>query len=172
MSDDQKVDGSNIARMMIGGSLVILGLLVAFGWVMHSVIATPTERGQFGDQFGAINALFSGLAFLGLILTIAFQTHGLRLQSRDLRLQTEALRLQIKEFSEQKEEMKRSADAQSMANILSRRRMEIDALKVEIEFLNAKMQTSPNPSQTVRNAHDKALELIGKMKNLTESPLL
>lgn len=31
-------------------------------------------QGQFGDKFGAINALFSGLAFAGVIFTIIIQT--------------------------------------------------------------------------------------------------
>ena len=31
------------------------------------------KRGQFGDMFGAVNALFSGLAFAGLIITLILQ---------------------------------------------------------------------------------------------------
>lgn len=67
-------------------------------------------RGQFGDKFGAVNALFSGLAFAGIILTIYFQrkdlvaTHAsMRSERFDntffqlLRLQSEiALRVSIK----------------------------------------------------------------------------
>lgn len=41
--------------------------------------------GTFGDQFGAVNALFSGLAFLGLIYTIKQQSEDLRLQKEELR---------------------------------------------------------------------------------------
>lgn len=37
-------------------------------------------RGQFGDLFGSVNALFSGLAFAGLIITIIQQRHDLQLQ--------------------------------------------------------------------------------------------
>lgn len=29
-----------------------------------------TERAQFGDMFGAVSALFSGLAFAGILFTI------------------------------------------------------------------------------------------------------
>ena len=32
-----------------------------------------SNRGTFGDLFGAVNALFSGLAFAGLIYTIVLQ---------------------------------------------------------------------------------------------------
>ena len=36
-------------------------------------IGDSEKQGQFGDQFGAVNALFSGLAFAGLIFTIILQ---------------------------------------------------------------------------------------------------
>jgi hypothetical protein len=60
-------------------TLVILMLLFAGdnqnGWA---------HRGQFGDMFGAVNALFSGLAFGGIILTIILQKEELRLQRKEL----------------------------------------------------------------------------------------
>ena len=33
----------------------------------------PDVRGTFGDMFGAVYALFSGLAFTGLIVTLIMQ---------------------------------------------------------------------------------------------------
>lgn len=164
MGADQKVDGSNIAKVMLGGSVVIMAVLVVFGWVMQLVISNPSERGQFGDQFGAINALFSGLAFLGLILTIAFQTHGLRLQSRDLRLQTEALRLQIKEFSEQKEEMKRSAEAQEMANKLKALELWSSTRKMLIDIAIKNAENEPTGGQR-RSELKKVEERVRKMED-------
>ena len=65
------------------------------------------ERGTFGDQFGAVNALFSGLAFVGLIYTIILQRHDLKLQRRDLRLQREELALTRKEMEEQTAEFEK-----------------------------------------------------------------
>lgn len=65
------------------------------------------ERGTFGDQFGAVNALFSGLAFAGLIYTIILQRHDLKLQRRDLRLQREELALTRKEMEEQTTEFEK-----------------------------------------------------------------
>lgn len=41
-----------------------------------------TRRGQFGDMFGALNTLFSGLAFAGVLATIAMQRRDLELQHR------------------------------------------------------------------------------------------
>lgn len=43
-----------------------------------------TTRGTWGDMFGGINALFSGLAFVGVIYAILLQREGLILQGREL----------------------------------------------------------------------------------------
>lgn len=52
------------------------------------------EIGTFGDYFGALNALFAGLAFAGLIVTI-------RQQSADLKATKQEMRNQTVQFAEQ-----------------------------------------------------------------------
>jgi hypothetical protein len=42
------------------------------------------HRGQYGDMFGSVNALFSGLAFAGIIITILLQSEELALQRAEL----------------------------------------------------------------------------------------
>ncbi|QDV49438.1 hypothetical protein [Gimesia fumaroli] len=39
-------------------------------WQGISYIDSTEERARFGDMFGAVNTLFSGLAFAGIIYTI------------------------------------------------------------------------------------------------------
>lgn len=43
-----------------------------------------SERGQFGDSFGFMNTIFTGLAFSGVIVTILMQRHELIKQREDL----------------------------------------------------------------------------------------
>jgi hypothetical protein len=72
--------------------LIVIGVWYASWQWIDSRIANPTTadattaamRGQFGDQFGAVNSLFSGLAFAGIIFTLL-------LQKRDLRETREAM---------------------------------------------------------------------------------
>lgn len=54
--------------------------------------------GQFGDLFGGINALFTGLAFAGVVYTIFLQRHDLRTQNEELRATREAQIQQVKEL--------------------------------------------------------------------------
>lgn len=56
-------------------------------WVVSGYLIYPLgieERGVFGDMFGAVNSLFSGLAFATLIFTIYLQTHAIKLQQKEL----------------------------------------------------------------------------------------
>ncbi len=56
-------------------------------------------------MFGAVNALFSGLAFLGVIVAILMQREELRLQRTDLELQRTELALTREEITGQREQM-------------------------------------------------------------------
>jgi hypothetical protein len=53
--------------------------------------ADMASRGQFGDLFGGVNALFTGLAFAGLLFTIALQRYDLKIQRAALEDQAELL---------------------------------------------------------------------------------
>lgn len=68
MIDDNK-------KTWILTKMIILVLVV---WIVSAMliiwqIDNWSDRGTFGDLFGAVNALFSGLAFAGLIYTIVLQ---------------------------------------------------------------------------------------------------
>ncbi len=49
------------------------------------------DRGTFGDMFGAVNALFTGLAFAGLICTLFIQIKEFRAQRDELQLTRQAM---------------------------------------------------------------------------------
>ena len=59
------------------------------------------ERGQFGDLFGSVNSLFSGLAFAGLIYAIFLQKKELSLQRTELELQRKEMAASRKELAAQ-----------------------------------------------------------------------
>lgn len=70
------------------GTTVVISLW--FGSYLFITFAFPTlgwaEKGQIGDTFGAINALFSGLAFVAVAVTIYFQSKTLHDSKRELDL--------------------------------------------------------------------------------------
>lgn len=70
----------------------------------------PKGPGEFGDMFGGINALFSGLALVGIVFAIL-------LQSRELELQRMELEETRKELKGQKEQLKEQNKTLRMASI-------------------------------------------------------
>lgn len=65
--------------------IVLFFILVVLAWMGLGYHASlQKDPGQYGDMFGSANALFSGLAFVGLIYTIWLQRAELRLQRQEL----------------------------------------------------------------------------------------
>jgi hypothetical protein len=60
-----------IPYTIIFAVVVLLWLVFCFG--LQCWIPSSEERGRFGDQFGGANALFTGLAFAGVIVTLLAQ---------------------------------------------------------------------------------------------------
>lgn len=44
-----------------------------------------SERGQLGDQFGMVNALFTGLAFAGVVLSVMLQRHDAKIRENEVK---------------------------------------------------------------------------------------
>lgn len=86
---------------------VFVVLLYSASWFfIDKTFVNSDERGQFGDQFGAVNALFSGLAFAGLIFTIILQKKELALQHEELTETRSELKGQKEQMEEQNKTMK------------------------------------------------------------------
>lgn len=67
------------------GAAVVFVLWLGSALIILSVLPEPSDRGTFGDMFGAINALFSGWAFLGVIVAIVLQKEELEAQRHEIR---------------------------------------------------------------------------------------
>ena len=72
---------------------ILLAILVVLFWVLLGLIPYwgLKEPGVFGDAFGAANALFSGLAFVLVIVALFLQTIELRHQREELKHQREEI---------------------------------------------------------------------------------
>ncbi len=84
MSNNNKKSDNTNYWLLILLSAGVLGLFAFSWWWLATTIGNPERQGQFGDQFGAVNALFSGLAFAGLIFTIILQKKELAFQREEL----------------------------------------------------------------------------------------
>lgn len=98
----------NLSLLLIGGVCVTVvvyaSILLYLTWPISEF--SVTKSGVFGDSFGALTSLFSGLAFAGLIITIVMQKDELALQREELSLTRQELTGQKEEMRVQNETMK------------------------------------------------------------------
>ena len=80
--------------------LIILLWTVSF-YFIPEFYGEINSSGEFGDMFGAINALFSGLAFVGVIIAIILQKDELALQRIELKQTREEMKAQRVQMEEQ-----------------------------------------------------------------------
>jgi hypothetical protein len=137
----------------------------AVGVAMLLLIPDWTHRGTFGDMFGAVNALFSGLAFAGIIYTITLQRQELSLQREELALtRNELARTAV---AQEKSELALAAQAQ--AATVSARLSAANYLYSEAEktiaSINSWTQGSPEGVRKESAVQEKQ-KLLADIRNL------
>lgn len=133
-SDEHKTDIAKRTIWRVG--VIFLGVVLL--WLLTPIVTSKivagldadamATRGQFGDLFGSINALFSGLAFAGVVVAIW-------LQREELKLQREELRLQRLEVAANREELARAATAQEESREALRRTIYAHGFKAAMDIL-------------------------------------
>ena len=110
------------------GAFVVFGLWIGSACIIFNIYPNLSDSGTFGDTFGAINALFSGWAFLGVIVAII--------------LQKKELEEQRKEIRESRIAHQESAGALADQAKLSAIRTRIEALTLLIEDVNRRIDST------------------------------
>jgi len=100
-------------------SIIIIGLWIGTYFFLKD--KPKEDRGTYGDMFGTINSLFSGLALAGIILTIL-------LQRKELKLQRDELRDTRKEFETQNETLKLQRFENTFFNLLNQHHQIVNAI--------------------------------------------
>jgi hypothetical protein len=118
-------DDINYRPLMISFIIVFIIWAISFAIVLF-VMKNWDDRGNLGDSFGGINALFSGLAFAGIIYTIL--------------LQKKELTLQRQELVDTRVELRRSADAQERSERAFQKQIEVMNLSARLNALNSAVE--------------------------------
>ncbi|EPP5730072.1 hypothetical protein ACUT7I_003458, partial [Vibrio cholerae] len=118
----------------VGLFICVLALWALGPIVLINLFSSWEVRGQFGDLFGSTNALFSGLAFAGLIYTIYLQKNELALQREELRLQREEMAASRAELANQGVLQEKQYLATLTELRVQAAGMEVEALKMEAEM--------------------------------------
>ena len=100
----------------------LIGVIIL--WAANTIFAIyyfpkPEQIGQFGDMFGAVNALFAGLAFAGVIFAIILQKKELELQRQELKETRDEIRGQKEQLQAQDQTLKKQNFESSFFHLLS-----------------------------------------------------
>ena len=156
-------------------SLVRLSVAVVALWMAtlaFSYFALPdwATRGQFGDLFGAANALFSGLAFAGVFYALRLQQEQVALQRTELALQREELRLQREEMAATRGELEKQVRAQEALFRATAAQVTIAQFQARIEGLKiSASEVNPGGRNLfVREINDLAI-LLGSLRDWVDT---
>ena len=73
--------------LFLRAALLVLGIWSASAFGLYAFTEDYSKSGTFGDSFGVLNTLFSGLAFAGIIVSIKMQNDEMREQRKELQKQ-------------------------------------------------------------------------------------
>lgn len=65
------------------GLATMIAICILYGIIVWNIVPED-KQGVFGDMYGAVNALFSGFALLGVVIAIVYQQQELKLQREEL----------------------------------------------------------------------------------------
>ncbi len=143
-------------KPLIISGLIIVGVLIIAPIIIYSNIDNWSDRGTFGDSFGIVNALFSGLAFAGIIYTILLQRIELKLQRQELK----ETRLELKRAADSQEKNSKSFDEQiKIMNQTAR----INGNTTIVNFFNSQAEIKASKNQPNKKELEKSLKYINNI---------
>lgn len=121
-------------RIVLVTVVCLIAIQVLGGLLVYAFLPDWDRRGQFGDMFGAVSTLFSGLAFAGVIYAIL-------LQREDLALQREELRLTREELHRSAEAQEKSEKALSAQAAASKQSAQLAAINYLLDYYTSEAKT-------------------------------
>jgi putative phage abortive infection protein len=112
-------DDPRLAPIGLAIAILVIGSLVVATLAIPKFYEPPSSAGEFGDMFGGVNALFSGLAFLGVIIAILLQKRELALQRKELEQTREELAGQKQQLALQNATFRQQAFDSTFFQMLS-----------------------------------------------------
>lgn len=143
-----------VSLLVIVAVVLLWGFYPVWSYIYKDWFANTwlSEMGVFGDSFGALNTLFSGLAFTGIIISIIIQSQELSETRKDINRQ-------IREFESQTEVLKKQAFENTFFQMLTVFRSNLD-----ISYINERNENDDSMEVfTGRRMFNKILRKVRSM---------
>lgn len=152
-----KIDFSIFFKM----ALVVIVIWVVSAVAIYYLIPNWGDRGTLGDMFGAVNALYSGLAFAGLLFTIVLQRQEIKMNRHEIELN----RKELKKSTAAQTHSQKALQEQAIQTHLTAK---INAMSTVINYYNIQISSTNNSPETIDKARAKRRELIAAMDDLID----
>ena len=120
-----------------------------------------SERGTFGDLFGAVNALFSGLAFAVLIYTIILQREEIKENRREIVLNRKELQKSGKIQLKSQEVLIRQVEQTHLS-------AKMNAMRTIVDYYNNQISNPKSSEEVVEMAKRKRKHIITQIDELID----
>lgn len=124
--EDKSFEKTNIGKWIGIAIGIVLLIFIGFWLLNRHWHELPPTAAQFGDSFGAANALFSALAFGFLIVTVLMQRKELEHQRKELQQTRE-------EFKQQNATLKQQLFENTFFNMVSLHHQIVDDIDLTIK---------------------------------------
>ncbi len=160
-NDKYKVEEKKTFKIFYRILAGAIAIMIIAPVIIHNLSgANDSTRGAFGDMYGVVNALFSGLATGGVILAILLQRLDLKIQRQELKNSIKQLKLQKEEMTLQRLEMQQTtAEIRLQKEILDKQNFEDKFFKLITSFKNS-INEIESYAHTIAFTGSQALEKI------------
>ncbi len=146
--------------------LVKLIFLVVLIWGLSAVLIMVyfsewSQRGTFGDLFGAVNALFSALAFAVLIYTIV-------LQREEIKQNREEIVLNRKELEKSGKLQRKAQDVLIQQVEQTHLSAKMNAMRTLVDYYNNQISNPKSTEEIIERAKQKRKQIIVQIDQLID----
>ncbi|MEP2935755.1 MAG: hypothetical protein ABJM06_14920 [Gilvibacter sp.] len=148
------------------GIFIKLIVFVIVIWILSAVFIVLfmdswSDRGTFGDLFGAVNALFSGLAFAALIYTIVLQRDEIKQNREEIVLNRKELAKGAKLQQKAREVLIQQVEQTHLS-------AKMNAMRTLIDYYNNQILNPKSTEETIEMAKQKRKQIIVQIDELID----
>lgn len=148
------------------GVFIKLIVLVILLWLLSGILIIVfmdnwSDRGTFGDLFGAVNALFSGLAFAALIYTIV-------LQRDEIKQNKEEIVLNRKELAKGSKLQQKAQEVLIQQVAQTHLSAKMNAMRTLVDYYNNQIANPKSTEETIEKAKQKRKQIIIQIDELID----
>ena len=146
--------------------LIKLVILVVLIWALSAILIiffleNWSDRGTFGDLFGAVNALFSALAFAVLIYTIVLQREEIRQNREEIVLNRKELAKGAKLQQKAQEVLIEQVQQTHLS-------AKMNAMRTLVDYYNNQISNPKSTEETIERAKQKRKQIIIQIDGLID----